>query len=695
MTRASLVVSTVATLMLPTLPLRAGDGPDKPAATKQCEGIPRRRLRRRRARLLRRNSSRSYLDEALKMIRTPVNPPAVAGFPGRSILLPDGLSKEIQADAILRIGRARAKLGDRAGTRAACQTALDATAEIDYHPEGRTALYVDIARAQFEAGDRDELRFTLRQAIQSARSITGQPGRFPLPPVVLGLQPHHLVQKADALRKVAEIQSKVGESAAAGDTLSQALEAANAIKEPLNQISALLRIAQCEPAEVAKSALAKALEIAMSAKDEFSKAKAIETVLRARVRALQVNEALALVADRLNGDLQHYSLWVVADAVASSDRPVAPESMARLTDLARKAKFDHPSKKLKVFRRLAEAHARLGDYEAAYRSVGEPQPANNIDTFRATQARIQVMKAVAEAQLKAKHREAARNTVYTALEMIAPLPDADAEAYFPLAELGMIQANAGDQAGAVRTADALNSSLSKVKVFGEVAAAYAREGRREDARKSIRRALDAARHVPNDTLWNNSLLYFQSAQFAQGIDPMLPALQLLAPAQARADDLEGALKSVAEMGTSPGSRYNRTSTIGHILAAQHANRTIGQIVAARLAVGDIAGARKAIESIPDSNAITTYIPAEQDSDRNDIIPDELTGGRPPLLERVARQQAEQGDPAVVLDWVRKESKPNTQLRMLRGLADGIAARSATKAEGAKTGEPGAQAKPGD
>ena len=40
-----------------------------------------------------------------------------------------------------------------------------------------------------------------------------------------------------------------------------------------------MRIAQCEPAEVAKSALAKALELAMSQKDEFSKAKAIETML--------------------------------------------------------------------------------------------------------------------------------------------------------------------------------------------------------------------------------------------------------------------------------------------------------------------------------------------------------------------------------------------------------------------------------
>ena len=77
---------------------------------------------------------------------TRVSPPAIAGFPGRTILLPDGLSKEIQADAILRIGRARMKLGDQVGARAACQTALDAIAEINSSPEWRTTLYVGVAQ---------------------------------------------------------------------------------------------------------------------------------------------------------------------------------------------------------------------------------------------------------------------------------------------------------------------------------------------------------------------------------------------------------------------------------------------------------------------------------------------------------------------------------------------------------------------
>ena len=46
----------------------------------------------------------------------------------------------------------------------------------------------------------------------------------------------------------------------------------------------------------------------------------------------------------------------------------------------------------------------------------------------ATQARVNVMTAVAAAQIKAKHLEAAKDTVLAAMEIIAPLPDEDAEA---------------------------------------------------------------------------------------------------------------------------------------------------------------------------------------------------------------------------------------------------------------------------
>ena len=112
------------------------------------------------------------------------------------------------------------------------------------------------------------------------------------------------------------------------------------------------------------------------------------------------------------------------------------------------------------------------------------------------------MKAVAKAQLKAREYEAAKDTVLAALEAIGGLPDGDAEVYFPIAELATIQAEAGDIPGALRTAESVSSGSSRVQILGEVAAAYARQGRRDEARATIGRAFDAARRVPNDSLWS-------------------------------------------------------------------------------------------------------------------------------------------------------------------------------------------------
>ena len=75
----------------------------------------------------------------------------------------------------------------------------------------------------------------------------------------------------------------------------------------------------------------------------------------ARLNSLPADETVAIVADRLKGDFQHYAIWVVADAMASSDKPFPSQAVARLGQLASKAEFDRPSKKIHVF----HAHRRV------------------------------------------------------------------------------------------------------------------------------------------------------------------------------------------------------------------------------------------------------------------------------------------------------------------------------------------------
>ncbi len=397
-------------------------------------------------------------------------------------------------------------MGDLPGARSSWQSALDAAAEILSFdaPADRAAIYIEVAKAQHEAGEKDEARLTLRQALQSARSLQAE-SAFPMePPPGMEFDSDPLAKKATLLRQIAEAQAKAGETTASQDTFRLAIEIAETIGKPLNKVRALLEIAQGHGADGAKAVWAKALDFALAIKEEYARAKAVEMVLRARLDALPADETLTIIVDRLHGDPQNYALWVVADAIATSDKPVAPQAMARLSQLAIKAEFDRPSKKLNVFERIAEAQARLGDYDGAYKTAGEPHPVNDVQTVRATRARMNVMKAVAEAQLKAKEREGARDTVLAALEVLGPLPDEDAEAYFPLAELGSIQARAGDLSGARQTVEALSSSAWKVHILSEIAIGHAEAGRAEDARKSIRLAFEAAHRAPNDMLWTLS-----------------------------------------------------------------------------------------------------------------------------------------------------------------------------------------------
>ncbi len=161
---------------------------------------------------------------------------------------------------------------------------------------------------------------------------------------------------------------------------------------------------------------------------------------------------------------------------------------------------------------------------------------------------------------------------------------------------------------------------------------------------------------------------------------MLPALALVAQAQARADDLDGALKTISSMEPSFWLSYYRAPAIG-------------QIVAARLDAGDIAGALKAAESLPPRDLIAPVILSADEFDA-DSFPNYTGGSRATLLEGVARRQAEQGDPAAVLEWARRQ-EPTTRLKMLRGLAEGIAARFDPKGQPTKPADPSArpQSKP--
>ncbi len=567
-------------------------------------------------------------EEAAKMERE-IRMPSVNMFAMR-------LEKDLEADVVRAIGRAQAKTGSIEDARATWQSALDTAAAISSldAAEERANIYIEVARSQNEAGEQNEARFTLRQAIQSARAVKRDSMfSLELPP---GMEDRAdpVAKKTTLLRRIAQLQAEIGEKAGSDENFRLAVESAESIKDPLRKVTHLLEVAESRSGEPAALVWTKALEFALSLKDEFPRSRAVESVIRGRLKSLPPDGTLTIIADRLKGDFQHYVLWVVADFIASSDKPFAPNTVAQLGQLALKAEFDRTSKKIKVFQRIAEAQARLGDYDGAYRTAGEPHPVNDVQNFRATQARVHVMKAIADSQLKAKQLAAAKDTVLMAIELIAPLPDEDAEAYYPLAELCVLEAKAGDLSGALRNVSAVSSSAWKVSILTEIAANHAQAGRADEAKKTLRLAVDASRGAPNDALWV-SASHLGDAMF----DPSLPILQTLAHAHARIGDLEAALKTVSEMGQSGFGRFSR-------------GQAIDQIVATQLEKGDVAGARRAADLIADA--------------------DSYLGSKANLLEKIAQRQAANGDAAGVLAWAVRERLPKAKLQSLRGMADGVA-----------------------
>ncbi len=225
--------------------------------------------------------------------------------------------------------------------------------------------------------------------------------------------------------------------------------------------------------------------------------------------------------------------------------------------------------------------------------------------------------------------------MYAALEFCAPLANEDAEVILPLATLGHLLAEAGDFKGAFDTLDYLSRGTSKVNYLAGIAEAQARDKRDADARKTIQRAIEAGRLVPNDAVWGRTMTDPDD-------DPMVPVRQTLALAQARTGDLDGAFKTISELGHARFAPLVR-------------KQVVETIVNQRLEADDIPGALRAVDLIT---------PADM------MFQDDKVD----LLERIARRRARREELTPLLEWVGKQPAPRGKLQLIRGLADGIAER---------------------
>lgn len=569
---------------------------------------------------------------------------------------------EPKAAALLAIATAQAKVGDREAARKNWQAAADLAGEIT-DPEERVRFLEQIAVAQHDSGDQDEASDTLQQAARSARLIRND---IKLP---VGLrapfEEDPAQQKAATLGIIAAAQAKLGDKSAARKTFDLAIESTETIKDNVTRAGALADIAELQGPDAGKGTWDRAVKFANSLGDETQKANAFEVIIRARARIGQTDEVLRLLRDDLQGDLKAYSLWAVADELAVGEKPPSAKVVADLLTLAGKAEFERNSKKARVFTRIAQTQARLGDGDAAYKTLGAIQPDNAELQFSHLQAKVQLMRDVARGQLKAGAKDAAKDTLQVAMEIVDPYLADGGSHWFPVADLARLLVEAGDPHGALQTANSIDSSASRIDVLAAVAAVQADAGDRPGALQTLKKAHDATKQIPNESLWmmtENSTREFiatrkltrraravaRRAASSLQFNALPSALQEIASAHAKVGDFEGALKIAGEISNKNdfASSSERTSAYSNIAIAQAKAK-------------DFTGAVKTLDNI---------------SSRGSIFDDE----RNETAVVIAGEQVKAGDAKGVLAWAMTQPNANSKLAALQGLAEGVTALKSPK-----------------
>jgi hypothetical protein len=556
-------------------------------------------------------------------------------------------------DLLNRIAKAQALLGDQAGAAATWQEAIDGVNATQFFlaQNTRAEMLLEIGVAQGESGSEDAPT-TLTQAAQAARVIKEDELGVPDPPF-FGVGAEAAATRAEVLARIAAAQAKAREGASARKTMSQAAEAVEEVKDSLQKVGALAVIAMCQDAGAARDSWEKATHLALELRDEGPRARAVEAILRARLVAGQHDEAVRLVAERLEGDARAHAVWILAGNLAKAETPFPSAVVDRLLEVADKLKFDDEQKKIKIYTSLAEAKARLGDGEGAGRILDQIQPGEGWHRMRYDQVRVGLLRDVAKAQLGMEARDAARDTLQVAWEILAPYVEGGAIEWFPVPEIAEMRARAGDVRGARQSVAGILNAHGRVTVLTAIAAAQAAEGDREAARQDIAAAELAAALLTNETLWAEDDVM---PRFTFGRDDrLLPKLvrpfdtsgkhqvqQQIAIARARTGDLAAAREAADAMLKEDGDGA--------------ATEVLGEIARIQARSGDFAAAFTTLEDLP---------PGIHHGNAKDVV------------QELATAQAKTGDVQPILDRAAKRISVLTRPRLLRGLADGISARAAS------------------
>jgi tetratricopeptide (TPR) repeat protein len=570
-------------------------------------------------------------------------------------LLPGHDGRPARVLAMRGIGAALASVGDIDSARNTWQEAIDlgsAIKRLDAKAEG----LLEIATAQEAAGERMAAMMTIQQASQAARLIK-EGGRNAL----LFRSPFStspLESKSSLLARIAVVQARLDDRPASERSFQQAREAAEAVEGQLEKVVALVGVASREDPTGTKPAWDRPLELALAPQEVLLRILGLEVVLRERIRAGAIQEALGVAAVDLEGVMRKHGLWIVIDELAAASnegRTVPAPIVERLTVALKGIEFPWVFEKDQALSRLAILQARCGASGAAGATL---DLLDSNDPARALQLKIvraKVKCAIARRQLAAGNRSSARATLREALELFS-----GARSDEPLLiELAQLLAETGDRETALQAVTIGRSSVEQAEALAAVAAALGRANDRAGSKSALERASTLVDRIPEETAWaSNSreeLSYNDPRKpermYHLGFVRKIGVLKSIAIAQAKSGDVQAAYGTLDTMlsAVTPG---------GFSVGGAH-SEALQAIARVQAEAEDFKGAWTSCAKLQ------TY---------GLEFPNETSQ----LLSSVAAAQAASGDARGAMRSALAQSSEVAKLVALKGMAEGIVRRKTTR-----------------
>ena len=443
--------------------------------------------------------------------------------------------------------------------------------------------------------------------------------------------------KVRMLVAVAAARAQAGEQVSARASFKDTIQAADAIEDLSQRVYSLeeIAVAQIDSNDrpAALPTMHHAIEVAETIGDGHQRNTARMWIVRTYARSGDVDNALRVVEDLPeSGDFKGRALASVFQGMRHSDRPTIKEFLPKLLRTA--TTIVDPTHQAKCLQGIAEELADSGDV-AGTRTIAEilhkaalQYGLQDVRGQSFLHSESLVLSALAKAQAKGGERQVALETFENAVKLADAMPpEGEALRSYRLRRIANDRVDAGDTAGALRTAELVVYEYHKANALMAIAKAQAKAGQRDESRALFRKAIQTAKEI----------------KIRDGLRDRAASYDLNSPE---------CLRTIASVQASAGFAAEAVQTAETIDEPKWKNSALAQIAMAMAKAGEIMPAFQLVDRIDDESA------------------------RARALQGIAEGQAEGGDISGAVKWARSRTTPEARANALLGIVRAVVKRRA-------------------